>query len=708
MTVISQDSLAEHQERIPQDLQKSVPNLQFSGNVTIRGIGDTPGSAVAGSQPGVATITDGLLWEETGGGNITSPFFDLQDIEVLKGPQGTFVGAASTAGAIEINSKKPVLGANLDGYIDAQYGNYADVKIDGAVNLPITDTLAARLAFNEESRNSFYRDVNGDLASQVSTEISIDPGAFDIHEARLSFLYKPTDSFQAYLKTEYDLSTGFGPNTQPNLFTFTNPVSGVVSHSPFYAYYSGSPFVLNQVGVQTSASLYVPTLLDLKYTLPDDIVLRSLTGYTYSYSRQAGETGYTSDNTGYSTQDVQPDWSWTQEFDVLSPTMWRTSFVAGAIFNYRFTPARNFIENFLPPYSVANPQTTLADFATTVRGEGLFGNVVFQWTPTLQATVGLRENWDNEFNGGLGSIITSPSPPLAVATVHQVLSAGHESDSAPTGKVGLNWTPIPGQFLYAFASKGYKSGGVATSGVSFEPESVYDYELGWKGRLFDGRVLAQFGGFYMDYFKQQEQVFSTSGAGTYIGNLAGTTKIDGFELSAQSRFENLGINLSLGYTESKLGSFTEVASYELPAVDQAGIPQCTGSGGTAPPPAPCFNFNRYLITLSGEAEPLSPKLTVSSDVNYIIRIGGDGNTLRPMVFYTYQSLQYASLIQIPYNSIPARGVWGATLGYRAGPWLAQLYAKNLANLTYISGNSGNDVYYGSPRQFGIRLSRTFQ
>ena len=264
-----------------------------------------------------------------------------------------------------------------------------------------------------------------------------------------------------------------------------------MSHSPFYAFYSGSPFVLNQVGVQTSASLYVPTLLDLKYTLPDDIVLRSLTGYTYSYSRSAGATGYTSDNTGYSTQDVQPDWSWTQEFDVLSPTMWRTSFVAGAIFNYRFTPARNFIQSFLPPYSVATPQTTLADFATTVRGEGIFGNVVFQWTPTLQATLGLRENWDNEFNGGLGSIITSPSPPLPVASVRQVLSAGQAIDNRPTGKVGLNWAPNAMDYFYVFAARGYKAAGVATSGVTFLPEEINDYELGWKGKFSDGHLLTQ-------------------------------------------------------------------------------------------------------------------------------------------------------------------------------------------------------------------------
>jgi iron complex outermembrane receptor protein len=388
--------------------------------------------------------------------------------------------------------------------------------------------------------------------------------------------------------------------------------------------------------------------------------------------------------------------------------MWRTSFVAGAIFNYRFTPARNFIENFLPPYSVATPQTTLADFATTVRGEGIFGNVVFQWTPTLQATLGLRENWDNEFNGGLGSIITSPSPPLPVASVRQVLSAGQAIDNRPTGKVGLNWAPNAMDYFYVFAARGYKAAGVATSGVTFLPEEINDYELGWKGKFFDGHLLTQLGGFFMDYYNQQQQVFSTTGAGTYIGNIQGTTTVDGIEFSEQSRFGDFSDDIGIGYAKSKLGSFTEVASYALPAADAAGIGQCTGAGGTAPPPTPCFNFGPYQTSFSGESLPLSPEWTFNADVKYDFHIGTNGNTLSPMLTYSYQSVEYASLIQIQYNSIPSRSLVDATLTYRAGSWETQLYGENLANNTYIQSNGGASITYGYPRQFGLRVMKTFK
>jgi iron complex outermembrane receptor protein len=600
------------------------------------------------------------------------------------------------------------LGTKLDGYAEAQYGNYTDIKVDGAVNLPVNEVFAVRLAFNNETRNSFYRDVNADLVPTISTEVNTDPGAIDSHNARLGLLYAPSDSFHAYLKTEYNYLFVPGIPSQPNQFTYTNSITGTVSHSPYYRFYTGDPWIINPVGVQSDTSLYVPTSLELNYILPNQITLKSLTGYQYSSRTVVGATNNTSDNTGYQAIDGQPDQTWSQEIDVLSPTSWRLNFVGGAIWMYRDTPARNFSYSYIPPYSVATPQTTLSDFITVVRGEGLFGQVNYQWTDTLQFTLGLRENWDNEFNGGLGTIVTNPSPPQPVATVHQVLSAGQEVDSTPTGKVGLNWTPLPGQFFYAFAARGYKSGGVATNGLTFQPETINDYELGWKGKLLDGHLLTQVGGFYMDYFKQQEQIFSTSGTGTYIGNLQGTTTIHGIEVSEQSRFGHFGTDFSLGYTQSKLGSFTEVASYELPAADQAGIPQCTGAGGTAPPPAPCFNFTPYLTTLSGESEPLSPELSVSADIDYAIPVGGDGNTLTPKVTYSYQAKQYASLIQIAYNEIPEHSIWGATLTYKAGPWLSQLYVDNLSNETYINGNSGNNVYYGNPRQFGIRVNRTFR
>ena len=172
-----------------------------------------------------------------------------------------------------------------------------------------------------------------------------------------------------------------------------------------------------------------------------------------------------------------------------------------------------------------------------------------------------------------------------------------------------------------FAARGYKAAGVATSGVTFLPEEINDYELGWKGKFFDGHLLTQLGGFFMDYYNQQQQVFSTTGAGTYIGNIQGTTTVDGIEFSEQSRFGDFSDDIGIGYAKSKLGSFTEVASYALPAADAAGIGQCTGAGGTAPPPTPCFNFGPYQTSFSGESLPLSPEWTFNADVKMTFILG---------------------------------------------------------------------------------------
>src|SRR6185437_11190420 len=87
----------------------------------------------------------------------TTPFFDINDVEILRGPQGTLVSAASTGGSIDINSRNPDF-TGTDGYVEGQVGSFADTKLDGAVNLPVTDTFAMRIAFNVERMHSFYED----------------------------------------------------------------------------------------------------------------------------------------------------------------------------------------------------------------------------------------------------------------------------------------------------------------------------------------------------------------------------------------------------------------------------------------------------------------------------------------------------------------------------------------------------------------------
>ena len=139
-----------------EDLQSVVPSFTVSGtagtfqNINIRGVGNT--STNPAITTGVAVIRDGLPDVETNA--LGQPYYDLRGIEVLRGPQGTFVGANSTGGALLINSADPSL-AGLQGSIEAIVGTYTDRRFSGVVNMPVNDQLAFRLAYNAEAAREF-------------------------------------------------------------------------------------------------------------------------------------------------------------------------------------------------------------------------------------------------------------------------------------------------------------------------------------------------------------------------------------------------------------------------------------------------------------------------------------------------------------------------------------------------------------------------
>jgi iron complex outermembrane receptor protein len=740
MTVTTGDELtAQHQVQL-QDLALTTPDFTVNETgdthiINIRGVGTEPGIGNAGYQPGVAIIRDGLLDPEQLGIDTNTPFYDLQDIEVLKGPQGTLVGASSTGGAVEINSRNPVLGGN-GGYVEAQWGNYDDIRVDGGLNLPISSTIAARIAWNLENQNSFYKDV-ASIPCCAASDSSTDPGNSANRNVRLGILWQPTDDFQALLKMTANYYYTAGIPQQPNLATYTNTVTGQVLNSPYYAYYSGSPFIINPHIPQSSNETSYPITLNLQYTLPDQIMIRDLTGFEDTTNEFVEDPTGTSYVGGTFWGGQRPDRYYTEEIDVLSPTTWRVNFIAGAMAFYRATVGNvNGVES-TPPFTPSEPLvlatsgnppgcTICGDeggFRETQRTQGIFGQVNWEVTREVEVYLGLRENFDGTFGDGgistyipgLGNIaFCTPGNPCINGTqgltgygVIGVPNSGHFFDTVTTGKVGVNWKPAEGQYFFAFAAKGYKAGGTTDVGTLFNPEAVYDYEAGWKGRLFDGHLQAQIGGFYMDYLHMQQQEFQPV-FGQNILNLSSPSTIDGIEATINGKQGGFGYDASLALLHSKLGSTTVYASYEIPARVSSGVPQCTGAGGAVAGPGQgnCFNFDPYLINISGEENPLSPKVSLHADLYYRFEVGGNGNSLTPKVTYSYTASQYASLFEIPYNELPSYALWGANLTYEAGPWTVAAYGLNLANRVYISGNSGSFVWYGPPEQFGIRVNRT--
>ena len=204
LTAVSGDQLTQKAVLVQRDLQNVAPGLTITKaglteSINIRGIGLSSGSPQVAN--GVATYVDGLFQPP-----IAQSFdlYDIQSIEVLRGPQGTLVGSNSTGGAIFINSKRPKLG-DLGGDVTAEYGSYNNVRLNGAINVPVGDNLALRFATNQHWRDSYYTDL-GPYKNQ--------PDSLKEHDERLSALYQ-SGGFTAYWKGELAQKSTGGYAYQP-------------------------------------------------------------------------------------------------------------------------------------------------------------------------------------------------------------------------------------------------------------------------------------------------------------------------------------------------------------------------------------------------------------------------------------------------------------------------------------------------------------
>ena len=165
-------------------------NYGQGNSFNIRGIGKSETNSTV--TVGVVTYRDGVA---TFPGYLQSePYYDIQSLEILRGPQGTFAGQNATGGAVVITEAAPTFGS-YGGYLEGQLGNYDDKRLRGAINLPISSTFAARIAFNSEYRESFH-EITGGYTGH--------PGRLQSNSVRLSLLWKPTEALTVSLKEDYN------------------------------------------------------------------------------------------------------------------------------------------------------------------------------------------------------------------------------------------------------------------------------------------------------------------------------------------------------------------------------------------------------------------------------------------------------------------------------------------------------------------------
>jgi iron complex outermembrane receptor protein len=632
----------------------TIDNFGQGMDFNIRGIGKAEHNTQ--TTTGVITYRDGIATFP--GYFQEEPYYDIARVEVLRGPQGTFVGQNATGGAVFVTSQDPIIGGGHSGYVQGQLGNYTDLGLQGAINLPISDTLAARIAFNAEGRDSFYN---------IKGPYTGNDGSPREGSVRFGLLWKPTDALSVLFKTDYNyLNIGAYPADPVNS---TNDVFDITANAN-----------------QQALDRFVRSDLKIDDVLPNGITLRSLSGY------QRGITAYQADLDGTSAgnqtfADSVDETIYSQEFNIISPSTGPISWVVGAYYqsdDYNF-PAGKFIigvpaGNPLTQYTLQgkNPKQTTA----------AFGQLSFNLPKGFQIQLGTRYSDTRTTNH---------------VTVDQYGTPLTDDQSARStnvsGKIALNWTVDEHNFLYVFGATGFRPGGLNVPvglglPAPFGPEKVTEYEVGWKAGLLGGHLRTQLDAYYNDYKNFQVTIgypaFPTFGIEL---NNPNATKIYGTEAQAEAVFGALSFDAGLGWMHSDLGEFF--------AVD----PRIASVGACAPATGPA---SASCINLGGRQQTYAPNFTFNIGGQYAFKLAGS-DTLTPRINYGHVGPQWATLFENPAlgDRVGQRDVVSAQLAWAHGYLITTLYATNLTDQHYIGAVNSGLRFAGPPRQFGVRLLRVF-
>jgi iron complex outermembrane receptor protein len=657
-TVLSGEELAKMGVNVVDQLQFATPSATVNNfgqgiDFNIRGIGKAEHNTQ--TTTGVITYRDGIA--SFPGYFSAEPYYDLSTVEILRGPQGTFVGQNATGGAVFVNSNNPVIGGGHTGYVSGQVGNYNDLGLQGAINLPISDTLAARVALNAQNRDSFW-DIEGPYTGTDARLRS--------RSARLGLMWQPSGALSVLWKTDYShLDIGAYP---------ADPVN-----SP------NDPFDVTANADLKAQDRFIRSGLTVDYRFDNGVSLRSISGY------QDGNTAYRGDLDGTSTgnstfRDSVDETIYSQEFNLISPDEGKLSWIVGAYWQedtYHFLPGEFVIG--APP---GNPATEyVLDGTNPKKTSALFGQVGFQFTDRLEVQLGGRYSRSSTSNDV--SIMQYGVP-------YQSVQTARFSDFS--GKLALNYELSESQFLYAFAATGHRPGGLNVpvgfgQPEPFDAEEVTSYELGWKSVWLDGSVRTQLTAFHNDY--DNFQVIIGYPAFPVFGievNVPDTTKISGFEAQVQASLGQWTLTGGLGWLKSELGRFY--------ATDPRAIAVVPCDPESGPESTSCH-------ALEGRDQTYAPDLTFNVGVEREFAFGN--HTITPRINYGYVSDQWATLFQDEARGdrIESRRMVNAQIAWTHGQYVVTLYGTNLNDQHYVAAINSGLRFAGAPRQYGLRIVRWF-
>jgi iron complex outermembrane receptor protein len=696
------------------DLAKVTANVQIAlpqgvGNqpaITIRGIGINDFDSNNAGSAGVY-LDEFYLSSPTAQ---SFGLYDLERVEILKGPQGTLYGRNSSSGAINYITAKPQ--DQFGGYVLADAGNYHSARVEAAVTGPILPGVDGRLSFMRNYSEGYFENLGTGERQN---------GANDINW-RGQLLFKPTDDLKILVQGNYGHVDRL-PDAYRHLGAFVAGTQGNASPTPcpVAETLAGSPNCVDLYGQGTAQGFYQVygrrtehlKVTDYGGTVrvdwnPGPIDFVSLTGYHFNQRFLPEDTAVEpyrmllvnyfnrSDEVSqeFRIGQIRDRYNWVSGLYYLHEHLLQDQpiglFQDGDLFPEFGNPAGpGEADGIASMQNTNNVQRTDAYAA--------FGQGEYKFTDTLSGVLGGRVTHDDRSFVNFSDIqyqqggINNYGPPQLIIDTKKFLN-----NSAFNYRLGLNYTPTRTTLIYGSIATGFKSGDFNGSFLATDPavaaaqsqpappEKVTTYEIGTKNDLWDRRLRVNVALFYNDY--RQMQIFAQVNApinGMYevINTLTSADKARtyGADIDLTARpIDNLTLNAQFGLLNSRVTRFSGPSS----------------------------------STYQGKRLVFAPDFSTFLVADYRIPLGN--SALHVQANGTYKSKQNLDSTGDPYQIQPGYWLAGAKLMYEIGQFEIGFYGNNLTNTHYATTTFDavlpfgfDEIVIGKPRMYGVEAKMTF-
>ncbi len=685
------------------------PNGESNYSIAIRGAANS--DFITNVESPVALYVDEVYISQASGSGFQ--LFDTERVEVLRGPQGTLFGRNATGGLIHYISVKPQ--AEFGGYAEVAYERFNRIRTQGAVNVPLSDTLAARVSFMTHNGGGY-----------VTNRFRPDRDLNNVNDVsgRVQVLFTPNDSFDLLVAARYsreDIRTGFFEYVSAPLPTGTPQPTSPNPSLGGYVDLDGDVFA----GSYDFPGRNFLETWSTTVTANWDVGFGKITSIT---DFRSVERDYIEDSDAspvnyfnfYLTTDAE---QFSEELRIAGENdMFK--WVGGVYFidiqvnDSNGAIAQGFIDEFLglvDPASVGafngidNPYS---QSTTSISG---FGQVDINLTDRLTLTLGgryIRESKDFQYDNNavlFDAAATSGLDPRTMLIVPNLIPRfrGDRTDNMWSARAVLNFQVTDDLLLYGGWNRGVRAGGFNAPllpGITdvkffeYAPETLNAYEVGFKADFWDGRARLNASGYYYDY--SDYQAFSIVGLDTFTLNAESENY--GFEAELQaSPVDGLDVLFGVGYIHAEV---TKVPGVNIDAVDSSGavIAPAFRSGPIRPVQTPKWNLNG-LVRYEFPVEALGGNIAVQGD-------------------FQYRSEHFFSLTGLPASTENGYAVANASVAWtpEEKPWELRFAVTNLTDEEYLvqtfdlSGTLATggffgmiEQYYGRPRQWSVSFNVDF-